>query len=232
MLKIPSLIISILFLSVATIAQTNETSVCPSISVNGPEAMVYFGETAIFTASVSSGSDQKITYEWTVGEGTVEHGLRTPSISVRTPIGTTPINLSAVVRIGGLPDGCPNEGKKTVPVAPLCMLAVEADEYGKLAFEDEKPRLDNIATQLGTNPEFEALFIIYVTKSESNALVAAHVKNIKVYFVQKLGINENRLKFVFSKHDFYVTKIYLLPPDAMNDFPDVTDDLQKLRPAQ
>ena len=57
---------------------------CPSLSVDAPSSPVQAGETMMFTANVSGGVVDKITYDWTVSDGKIIEGQGTPIIRVAT----------------------------------------------------------------------------------------------------------------------------------------------------
>lgn len=222
MLKLLFVAIFISCLSFGVVAQENKQA-CPSISVAGPTSIVFYGNNAVFSANldardVSNINGANITYQWAVSEGEIVNGQGTSSISVRVPSESTNNNLRTTVTITGLPRGCVSEAKEVTPLSPACALPAQADEYGRQPFKDEKARLANVAIQLNANPGFSALFLIYVTPNGSNSFITKRVTNIKNYLAKRFGIAETRLRFVFAKQDSYLTKIYLIPPGAIDDF--------------
>lgn len=86
---------------------------CPTIDISGP-ADVKAGASTSFTANVSGGSQQSVTYEWTVLNGEVVNGQGTPFINVKVADklapGTGQGSVSVTLKIGGLDplSGCQN----------------------------------------------------------------------------------------------------------------------------
>lgn len=70
---------------------------CPTISITGPDKLT--GED-VFTANVSGGSQESVTYEWSVTNGEILEGQGTPSVTVRMDFAS-----SITVKIGGLEGG-------------------------------------------------------------------------------------------------------------------------------
>jgi hypothetical protein len=70
---------------------------CPTIEINGPADKRR--SESVFTARISGGSQQYITYLWSVTNGEILTGQGTPSITIRPPQNATG---SVTVKIGGL----------------------------------------------------------------------------------------------------------------------------------
>jgi hypothetical protein len=69
---------------------------CPTITITGPQALE---AESVFTANVSGGSQDSVSYDWSVVGGEVVEGQGTPSILVKIHTRT---GGSVTVRIGGL----------------------------------------------------------------------------------------------------------------------------------
>jgi hypothetical protein len=69
---------------------------CPTITIAGPPVLE---ADSVFTANVSGGSQESVTYEWSVVGGEIVEGQGTPSIRVK--IQTMP-GGSVTIKIGGL----------------------------------------------------------------------------------------------------------------------------------
>jgi len=91
---------------------------CPSISVLGPAREVVAGESMVFTAHVSGGSQDTLTYHWKVSEGFIASGQGTPSITVSTTRRMAGRKITATIDISRTPHqvahGCPYEESETV----------------------------------------------------------------------------------------------------------------------
>jgi len=190
---------------------------CPSISVDGPSGITPPGGTMTFTAALSGGSQDGLTYNWTVSDGTIASGQGTPSITVTAPSNEAGGNITASVEIGGYPAGCdcPKGGSATgpyggKPVAPLI------DEFGPAKDDDVKARVDNFYTQLNNNPNSQGFIINYGTPAEIKKRRAQIVKaiNFRKY-------DPSRVTFVDGPDSGtgIKTKLYLVPPGADNPQP-------------
>lgn len=134
---------------------------CPTVSVTGPSSVVQSGETMTFTANVSGGSQDTPTYSWTVDKGTIVEGQGTPSITVSTE-GLVDTTVTATVEIGGLCATCPvTSDSETGVVAPGIPPIVPFDEFGPLANDDVRLRLDNFFVDLQNNPNDQGYIINY-----------------------------------------------------------------------
>ena len=90
---------------------------CPSVSVAAPYE-VEAGKTAVFTANISGGSLDTVTYDWTVSNGEIINGQGTPSITVATVRKMAGNKITATVKI---PDNspahvCPNTPSATARI--------------------------------------------------------------------------------------------------------------------
>jgi hypothetical protein len=78
---------------------------CPTIWVSGIESISNKEETATFTANVSGGAQDVVTYTWAVEGSQIISGQSTPSIVVRVPAAGY-VELKAKVEIGGIDPSC------------------------------------------------------------------------------------------------------------------------------
>jgi hypothetical protein len=189
---------------------------CPSISVTGPAGVTQPGDPMVFTANVSGGTAQNITYNWSVSAGTIASGQGTPSITVTAPSDNTP-NVTATVTLGLDVDcACQKEASETAPVAPKPE-AVLIDEFGKLPNDDIRGRLDTFFAELSNNPTNQGYIINYGTDKEITArerLITNHIAFRK--------FDRSRITLVrggTSPDGEPRTKLYRIPPGANNPNP-------------
>ena len=190
--------------------------VCPTLSVTGPAGVTERGAAMTFTANVSGGTAQNITYNWSVSAGTIASGQGTPSITVTAPSdGTT--NVTATVEIGLDVDcDCQKSASETAPVAPE-ILPVLVDEFGKLPNDDIRGRLDAFFAELSNNPNNQGYIINYGTDKEITArerLITNHIAF--------RNFDRSRITLVrggTSADGEPRTKLYRIPPGASNPNP-------------
>ncbi|MDQ2745937.1 MAG: hypothetical protein M3T96_01610 [Acidobacteriota bacterium] len=79
---------------------------CPTLLVDASKASVKAGETMTFTANVSGGGSETVTYDWTVSEGVIIKGQGTPVIAVATNAKMAGKTVKATIDIGGVCEEC------------------------------------------------------------------------------------------------------------------------------
>jgi len=75
---------------------------CPTIEISGPaKGRISAGENT-FTANVSGGTQESVTYKWTVANGRILRGQGTPSIVAELTDESTQTSTTVTVEIGGI----------------------------------------------------------------------------------------------------------------------------------
>jgi hypothetical protein len=189
---------------------------CPTLSVTGPAGITDQGGLMTFTANVSGGTAQTITYNWNVDAGTIESGQGTPSISVMAPSdGTTNVEATVTITLDVDCD-CPKSASANGPVtAPT--EAILVDEFGPLSNDDIRVRLDNFFTELSNNPNNQGYIINYGTDRQ----IAARERLITNHIAFR-GFDRSRITLVSggaSPDGEQRTKLYRIPPGAENPAP-------------
>ena len=104
---------------------------CPTLGVTGPAGVTAPGETMTFTANVSGGSGEAVTYNWDVSSGTIVEGQGTPVIKVATTPEMAGGNVTATVTIGGICQDCTdNKRSETGSIASI-PVNQEIDDFGR-----------------------------------------------------------------------------------------------------
>jgi hypothetical protein len=189
---------------------------CPSLTVSGPAGITAPGDSMTFTANVSGGP--AVTYNWTIdGGGVIESGQGTPSITVRTSRDDAGSTIRATVQLGGLDPNCncPATGSESGPV-DRNPEAILVDEFGRLADDDVRARLDAFFVELQNNPSNQGYIINYGTDRDIAArerLITNHIafrrfdrSRITLVRGGDLGTGIN-------------TRLYRVPPGAENPAP-------------
>jgi hypothetical protein len=164
-----------------------------------------------FTVNVSGGTQDNLTYNWTVSAGNIESGQGTPSIIVRVPTeGTT--NITATVELGGFDPACTCQRtySETAGVSPPPSI-VEVDQFGPASNDDVKARVDNFYIQLNNNPNAQGYIINYGTPAEIRRRRAQIMNaiNFRKY-------DASRVTFVDGPDNGtgVNTKFFIVPPGA------------------
>jgi hypothetical protein len=192
--------------------------VCPTLTVTGPAGITTPGDAMTFTANASGGSQQALTYNWSVSRGTIEAGQGTPSVTVRTSAADAGQTVTATVELGGFEAtcDCPKTASETGPVQAKPE-AVLVDEFGKLPNDDIRSRLDSFFADLSNNPGHQGYIINYGTDAQIAArerLITNHINFRK--------FDRSRITLVSggaSADGDPRTKLYRIPPGADNPAP-------------
>src|ERR1044071_10340058 len=67
------------------------------------------------------------------------------------------------------------------------------DEYGDIAFDDEKARLDNFAIELKSDPNAVGYLIVYGGRVSVKGIAKTRALRAKQYLVKKRGLTSNRI---------------------------------------
>ncbi|MGB7210633.1 MAG: hypothetical protein WBD27_18400 [Pyrinomonadaceae bacterium] len=189
--------------------------VCAELSVSGPAGITEPGSTMTFTANVSGGSQSNVTYNWTVSAGTIESGQGTPSIVVATTREMANSSVTATVNLGGLCESCRKEASEVGGIADLPK-AEQVDEFGKLANDEIRGRLDTFFATLANNPNDQGYIINYGTDKE----IAAREKLITNHInFRKFARDRITLVRGGDTGSGVNTKLYRIPPGADNPAP-------------
>ena len=161
-------------------AVPEEPCVCPTVTVTEPASPVEPGQTMTFTANVSGGTQDSVTYNWTVDQGTIVSGQGTPVITVDTTgLGRTTIR--ATVEVGG--DLCPTCPTITASGTGIVdfeeIRSRQIDEFTRLSNDDVRQRIDNLFIELQNDPNATGYVINYgppreVTRRET--LIRNHIR--------------------------------------------------------
>lgn len=182
---------------------------CPTVSVTGPSAVVQPSEPMTFTANVSGGSQETPTYNWTVDKGTIVEGQGTPTITVSTE-GLNDTTVTATVDIGGLCETCPQVSDSETGVIAGRPVARLTDEFGPLANDDVRGRLDNFFVELQNDPQAQGYIINYGPARQ----VTAREKLIRNHIAFR-KFDASRIVIVNGGTDAEVrTKLWVVPNGA------------------
>lgn len=188
---------------------------CPELSVSCPTDLIEVGQPANVSANVSGGDpNASITYNWTVSSGTISSGQGTSSISVDTSGLTDGGSVTATVEIGGVAPECRRTASCTFTVRQV-PVARKFDEYGNIAFNDEKARLDNFAIELQNNPGAQGYIIAYAGRRARTGEAQSRADRAKDYLVNNRQIDSGRIVTVDGGYREDLTvELWIVPTGA------------------
>lgn len=184
---------------------------CPNITVYCPDT-VMAGAPLTFTANISGGpANIKPVFDWTVTAGTITSGQGTASITVDTT-GLANQAIRATVRLGGFEMDCSATCLTQVPIMPE---TTRFDEFGDIARDDEKARLDNFAIQLQSDPEATGYVFVYGARRARPGLTEQRVARIREYLINLRGIDPSRVVILEgSPGERLTVELWMVPRGA------------------
>ena len=120
--------------------------------------------------------------------------------------------ITATVEIYGLPDGCNNSASETGIVAPVCILPLVVDEFGKLSKKDEKARLSALVVEMREKHSDIAYIILYHPIKKGKKSYENRVAQIKNFLIKDNKISVERVVIISGGDEPEErTRIYLIP---------------------
>jgi hypothetical protein len=184
---------------------------CPNVSIYCPD-VTEAGQPVTFTTSLSGGAAGVTpVYNWRVSAGTITSGQGTPTITVDTT-GLAGQPIVATVEVEGYNLECRATCQSAVP-APSAPR--RADEFGEIARDDEKARLDNFAIELQNDPNARGYIIGYGGRGPRSRDGRARAERARDYLVRTRGIDATRVVVVDGgRRDAASTALWIVPPGA------------------
>ena len=186
---------------------------CPSIVISCPDT-VKLGQTITFNASVTNVAPTITpTYQWTVSAGTIVSGQGTPTITVDTT-GLTGQPINARLSVLGFNLDCSAQCTTQVP---LRVEPRKFDEFGDIARDDEKARLDNFAIQLQQEPEAQGYIFVYggTGRRIRPDYVQKRTARVKDYLINTRGMDARRITILEGPARAEPTvELWVVPPGA------------------
>ncbi len=189
-----------------------------------PSDLVKPGDTVTFTADATLNGASP-NYTWTVSAGDIVSGQGTSSITVTAPAGAA-TSFTATATLNGLDPACTNNtASATVETQSAAPIARLLDEYNKLKPDQEKARLDAVATQLNADPNAKLYVIGYGSEkggaAEAKRLIDFAVKYLTGTKRPALGIDTSRVVTINGGGSATGprTQIYLVPAGATEPVP-------------
>ncbi|NNE67877.1 MAG: hypothetical protein HKN33_15040 [Pyrinomonadaceae bacterium] len=133
---------------------------CSELTVSGPAAVVQPGSTMTFTANVTGGDQQNLNFNWSVDKGSIVSGQGTQTITVGGTDALEGQTIRATVDMTSDCEVCKRSASDTGVVATKPK-PVLIDEFGKLANNDLKARIDNLYINLQSDPTATGYIINY-----------------------------------------------------------------------
>jgi hypothetical protein len=185
--------------------------VCPNVSIYCPD-VVQTGAPITFTASVSGGTAGVTpVYNWRVSEGTILSGQGTSTITVDTA-GLGGRQINATVEVAGYNLECRASCQSSIPAPPEPR---RSDEFGEIARDDEKARLDLFAIELQNSPGAQGYIIGYGGSRPRFGDGQRRADRAREYLVTQRGVEASRLVTVNGgSRATGSTELWVVPPGA------------------
>src|SRR5215218_7725693 len=184
--------------------------VCPAIEISCP-TNVAIDQPLTFTSRYSGGVPANVTpvYNWTVSAGTIIGGQGTDTIKVDTN-GLAGQTVRASLSMGGYNLECAADCAVNIPLPKP--IGNRFDEFGDIARNDEKARLDNFAIALQNDPTSTGYVIVYPGRASKRAEVQDHFGRVIEYLVNSRQIDKSRIRTIEGpKRDQLSKELWITP---------------------
>ena len=201
-----------LFFSLSAFAQ-NQNQLCSKMPGTG--GVVEAGTPMKFVATLNGKTDNlTLEYEWTVSAGTIISGQGTCAITVDTTGLANGTNITAEVKVKGLPCDCPNTASETGSVVVTEIIRERLDEFGNLPRDEIRARVDAMIIALGNEPNAVGYIVVYGTDKE----IAQREKVIREHIAFR-KYDASRVRFIKGGANprgepGAWTRFWILPPGA------------------
>ena len=206
------LLFASIFVLAFCFAAFGQESSCPKISVIGPAFPVLPGENSTFTVILDDkAKDLKVEFLWSVENGKIISGQRTPAIIVGE---ITPDSVStATVEIKGLPEGCSNTASETA-IFPHCPTRpIEIEQLKTSASRLEKLKFDKLITALENEPTATAYIIIFFDEKISQKKLKQKEQQIRKYLSDTNALMD-RVVIVKGTEGEDLIRLFIVPAGA------------------
>ena len=187
--------------------------VCPAIEISCP-TNVAFDQPLTFTSRYTGGVPANITpvYNWTVSAGTIIEGQGTDTIKVDTN-GLAGQTVRASLSMGGYTLECAADCAVSIPLPKP--IGNRFDEFGDLARNDEKARLDNFAIAIQNDPTATGYVIVSPGPASKRREVQDHFGRVIEYLVHSRQIDQSRIKTIEGrKKERLSVELWIVPQGA------------------
>lgn len=189
------LLIFTLFFCVSTGLAQLTAKPCPKLEVIGPQGIMFMGQPETFVLRSDQDFPEQYQYEWSAENGRVVSGQGTRAVEIVT--GQYGVNVTAIVKVRGLPSGCETTASEIAGSAPHVGWEI-LDEWGNLPSDDQRCRMDMFFVELANNPDHMGLLIIKVGKKEHKNAEARRMRLILDH-VRFRKFDRNRLDFCIGR---------------------------------
>ncbi len=181
---------------------------CGTLEVTGPPTTVEPGETMTFTARLTGGDEENVTFNWSVDKGRIIGSSTGSSITVDTT-GLREETVTATVTTSSSCPECGAEGTETGvvggPEPPE-----RFDEFGNIPNNDVRNRLDLFFVELQNRPDATGYIVNYGTANQ----VARRERLIRDH-MRLRNLPSDRIVFVNGGVESQIrTRLWIVPAGA------------------
>ena len=196
--------------------RTTAKTECPNIVVTGPAGIIFPGEVAFFTATISGRVPDGLKFKWTVTDGTIIEGEGATTLRVLTP--RNEYRIDATLHVEGLNKGCPNTASDWAEFweepEPILL-----DEFSAEVSEIPKDALERAVKEHRKYPTSQIYIFEYLPASTSDISISEKIRRMKDYMARELAFDVSSVTIMTVESDVLMTKIYRIPPGAENPIP-------------
>lgn len=196
-------------------AQDGRTSVCPTISVIGPNGIRMPGESLRYSGELKGPIPSNLQFKWRVDKGEIVDGQGTLAITTLYKNITDPgVGITASLEVIGLPDGCPNFASETYGFS-IDPRPIVVDEFTIPVTKIDKKRLDHLFSKRSNH---DYVYIIeYFPPKTSQRTIDRKLRLTSDYLTLRKKIPRSEFKILTGRDSPLRTKYYLVPPGSINN---------------
>jgi hypothetical protein len=179
---------------------------CPEWYLIGPDGIGVSREYKV--GFKDPGQDPKnYAYQWTVSQGQLIAGQSTNRITV-----SFDTYVTVMVRLSGLPPGCPNTASESMVIDPAPSPTL-IDKYGRISWKAEMKRINLLLPELSRDPNAQIVFLFTMTPYQSEDYAKKRVTRV-LELLRKNGLEPQQFRLRIEAGTKLYTRIYSVPAGA------------------
>jgi hypothetical protein len=204
---------------------------CPNFKLKSPE-VVTEGDFITLSAVFEKAAETETPLHWTVIKGKALTREVGDAVIVVDSTGVEDDeNITVIAEIAS--EKCKQSSVAVTKVKKRldCGLTAKIDEYGKIEWDEEKARLDNVSVEINARKDSELFAYFEFSKNTTKKYIKSRLLNVANHF-SSLGIEKNRITLVVSTTEREMTYFEIKPLNysgySIGDFIIRAEDFDKL----
>jgi hypothetical protein len=195
------------------------TPVCPEISIQAPETLIWSGGLTAFARYEGASSRPDDQFDWIIVRDEGSTKIKSSAfINLKLLRSKNPETIVFIAR--SRDSKCDSIAVAKTTVYPNVGSPYIIDEYWPINWNDERARLDNVAQIMKDRPTAELLIFISFNVSTSGTKKRTYLLQISNYFSKKKNLPLNRITFLLSTSaEKRTTRFQPIPTEMVRIYP-------------